>query len=226
MNIHKFIIHLRRDKLRKKHIKKLNISNALIFEAYDWKDPNLLNYIKESKLIINKKFSNEAFLGQFGCFLSHYKLWEYIFNKQIDYALIMEDDIDIPDIDNFDKLINNCVKNLPSDFDYLHLFIHPDKQNPLYLNAKHDEITKAEDNYGTVAYLVSITGIKKLLEFNKIIFAPIDRQINYQIQINKLNAYMIKNPFIHTVGETIYKKNVDENEFPSNIWRSKRLHIK
>ena len=136
---------------------------------------------------------------------------------------MLEDDVKI--YNNFNKIIDTIYENLPVKFDYVHLFIHPDKQNIQYLEGKDGDIIPAEDNFGTVAYMISLRGAKRLVKLTELlkIQAPVDRQINFCIQHNFLKAFMIKKPFLLTQGEIMPNRSIYENSFKSTIWYSKKL---
>jgi len=224
--IPKFIISLDKDKERIEYLKtnvypKLN--NYLKCNAFDGEldDPN--EVLKENNIFVSDTFYEKCNDGQLGCYLSHFQLWKYIIKSNIDLAIILEDDVKI--YENFNRIIDMIYENLPIKFDYLHLFIHPDKQNASYLDGKEGDIIPAEDNFGTVAYMISLRGAKRLVKLTEIlkIQAPVDRQINFCIQHNFLKAYMIKKPFLLTQGEIMPNRSVYEKSFKSNIWYSKKL---
>jgi GR25 family glycosyltransferase involved in LPS biosynthesis len=138
-------------------------------------------------------------------------------------AIILEDDVKI--YNNFNKIIDTIYENLPVKFDYVHLFIHPDKQNILYLEGKDGDIIPAEDNFGTVAYIISLRGAKRLVKLTELlkIQAPVDRQINFCIRHNFIKAFMVKKPFLLTQGEIMPNRGIYDNSFKSTIWYSKKL---
>jgi GR25 family glycosyltransferase involved in LPS biosynthesis len=168
-------------------------------------------------------FYDKCSEGQLGCFLSHFQLWKHIIKSNIDLAIVLEDDVKI--YNNFNKNIDTIYENLPVKFDYVHLFIHPDKQNIQYLEGKDGDIIPAEDNFGTVAYIISLRGAKRLVKLTELlkIQAPVDRQINFCIQHNFIKAFMIKKPFLLTQGEIMPNRAIYENSFKSTIWYSKKL---
>ena len=224
--IPKFIISLEKNTDRNEYINKEiipKISNHIKCKAFDGEndDPNPI--LEENNLIIAEHFIEKCNSGQLGCFLSHFHIWKYVLDNKLDYAIILEDDVKI--YKNFNRIINTIFDNLPKKFDYVHLFTHPDKQKEEYLLSPEGDITNAQDNFGTVAYLLSIRGAKKLIKLTQLlkIQAPLDRQINYYIEHNFLNAYQVKRPFITTQGEIMPNRAMFDNAFKSNIWYSKKL---
>ncbi len=224
--IPKFIISLDKDKDRAEYLKNEvfpKISNYIKCKAFDGEldDPNPV--LQENDLTVAEHFVEKCNAGQLGCYLSHFNIWKYIVANNLDLAIVLEDDVKI--YKNFNRIINTVYENLPVKFDYVHLFVHPDKQNIDYLSGNEGDIIPAEDNFGTVAYIISLRGARRLIKLTQLlkIQAPVDRQINFFIQHHFLKAYMIKKPFLLTQGEIMPNRAVYNNSFKSNIWYSKKL---
>jgi glycosyl transferase family 25 len=224
--IPKFIISLDKNKERQEYLKKEvfpKLTNYFKCAAFDAELDDANEILKDNKIFLTDTFYDKCNEGQLGCFLSHFQLWKYIIKSNLDMAIILEDDVKI--YNNFNKIIDIVYENLPVKFDYVHLFIHPDKQNIQYLEGKDGDIIPAEDNFGTVAYIISLRGAKRLVKLTELlkIQAPVDRQINFYIQHNFIKAFMIKKPFLLTQGEIMPNRSIYENSFKSTIWYSKKL---
>jgi GR25 family glycosyltransferase involved in LPS biosynthesis len=224
--IPKFIISLDKNKERQDYLKKEvypKLKNYFKCAAFDAELDDANDILKDNNIFLTDTFYDKCSEGQLGCFLSHFQLWKYIIKSNLDLAIILEDDVKI--YNNFNKIIDTVYENLPVKFDYVHLFIHPDKQNIQYLEGKDGDIIPAEDNFGTVAYMVSLRGAKRLVKLTELlkIQAPVDRQINFCIQHNFIKAFMIKKPFLLTQGEIMPNRAIYENSFKSTIWYSKKL---
>jgi GR25 family glycosyltransferase involved in LPS biosynthesis len=224
--IPKFIISLDKNKERQDYLKKEvypKLKNYFKCAAFDAELDDSNDILKDNNIFLTDTFYDKCSEGQLGCFLSHFQLWKYIIKSNLDLAIILEDDVKI--YNNFNKIIDTVYENLPVKFDYVHLFIHPDKQNIQYLEGKDGDIIPAEDNFGTVAYMVSLRGAKRLVKLTELlkIQAPVDRQINFCIQHNFIKAFMIKKPFLLTQGEIMPNRAIYENSFKSTIWYSKKL---
>ena len=224
--IPKFIISLDKNKERQEYLQKEvypKLTNYFKCAAFDAELDDANEILKDNKIFITNTFYDKCSEGQLGCFLSHFQLWKYIIKSNLDLAIILEDDVKI--YSNFNKTIDTIYENLPVKFDYVHLFIHPDKQNIQYLEGKDGDIIPAEDNFGTVAYIISLRGAKRLVKLVELlkIQAPVDRQINFCIQHNFIKAFMIKKPFLLTKGEIMPNRAICENSFKSTIWYSKKL---
>ena len=188
--IPKFIISLDKNKERQEYLKKEvypKLKNYFKCAAFDAELDDANEILKENNIFLTDTFYDRCNEGQLGCFLSHFQLWKYIIKSNLDMAIILEDDVKI--YNNFNKIIDIVYENLPIKFDYVHLFIHPDKQNIQYLEGKDGDIIPAEDNFGTVAYIVSLRGAKRLVKLTELlkIQAPVDRQINFYIQLCQMH---------------------------------------
>jgi len=224
--IPKFIICLDKNKERQEYLKKEvypKLTNYFKCSAFDAEIDDANQILKENNIYLTDSFYDKCNEGQLGCFLSHFQLWKYIIKLNLNMAIIMEDDVKI--YNNFNKVIDIAYENLPVKFDYLHLFIHPDKQNINYLEGKDGDIIPAEDNFGTVAYMISLRGAKRLVKLTELlkIQAPVDRQINFCIKHDFIKGFMIKKPFLLTMGEIMPNREIYENSFKSTIWYSKKL---
>ena len=224
--IPKFIISLDKNKERQEYLKKEvypKITNYFKCDAFDAELDDANEILKDNNIFLSDTFYNKCNEGQLGCYLSHFQLWKHIIKSNIDLAIVLEDDVKI--YSNFNKIIDTVYENLPVKFDYVHLFIHPDKQNIQYLEGKDGDIIPAEDNFGTVAYIISLRGAKRLVKLTELlkIQAPVDRQINFCIRHNFIKAFMIKKPFLLTQGEIMPNRGIYDNSFKSTIWYSKKL---
>ena len=191
--IPKFIICLDRNKDRQEYLKKEvypKLTNYFKCSAFDAELDDANEILKENKIYLTDTFYDKCNEGQLGCFLSHFQLWKNIIKLNLNMAIIMEDDVKI--YNNFNKIIDIVYDNLPVKFDYLHLFIHPDKQNINYLEGKDGDIIPAEDNFGTVAYMISLRGAKRLVKLTKL------------LKITSYNRSSSKYYFIHKNTKYFY----------------------
>ena len=110
-----FYINLDRRIDRKESCEEQFKTQNLDFERYPAIDGK--NYTfneKELELFKNSDFKKHLNnLQCMGNFLSHWNIWYKIVEKNLDYAIIFEDDIKL--IPKFKKEIQNVISNLPQD---------------------------------------------------------------------------------------------------------------
>jgi GR25 family glycosyltransferase involved in LPS biosynthesis len=117
-------------------------------------------------------------LNEFGCYLAHYKCWEYVLNNNIESCLILEDGI---------KLLRNDYENLSIN----------SKLDILFVNK---EMEKYNENvfigYGLQGYIITLNGAKKLIDKCHILNLPIDLQLRNYCNNKILNGDILNNSFI------------------------------
>jgi GR25 family glycosyltransferase involved in LPS biosynthesis len=169
--------------------------------------------------------------GQIGCALSHIRIWEDVYLNKVPYACILEDDAKINNQES--NLMDQIINELPLDWDHCNLYHHPkflkELNDPtLKLSDDKNLIIKGVPMWGTVGYLISHRGVRKLLKYTKPIFNTIDEMIKYLITKNIIKSYTIKVPFIDTVGHIVSNTNTNnqsnqinnEIKIKSTIWSS------
>tara|TARA_B100000780_G_C21024031_1_gene410484 strand:- start:60 stop:869 length:810 start_codon:yes stop_codon:yes gene_type:complete len=131
-------------------------------------------------------------MGGIGCYLSHVGLWNFIYNKGLDYALIFEDDANIPP--DFIENLNISIKNMnKADPDWDILFLDALCRDCI---PYQDNIVKVNKFYLMHAYIIRRKAIKKMFDY-KMLF-PINQQIDWCIgsHSNILKLYTVTNGFV------------------------------
>lgn len=181
----KYVINLKRRPERLEQFKNNfgDFSNE-IEVVYGFDGKNFNNEMKEEQELIKKCFNLK--LGEIGCALSHFRIYQDIVNNY-DYAMIFEDDA-IP-CNNFTEKLNIILNEVPKDFDMLYIggrfqenfiipnnFIYNISQNIVqnreeYNNFFHDRTTHS--------YIISKKMAQNFLDnFNKSnLHIPIDNWI-------------------------------------------------
>lgn len=136
--------------------------NAKKWSAIDAQSPEFKKYYEELEDKHTHAEENKVRdikVGEIACYLSHRTLWEKLYNDRVNYALIFEDDIDIPKhIDK--KVILEHMRNSPG-FDLLSL-------GHCYAKVLNKGKTVSTGyNSCSHAYIVSRLGLKKLLSVPK-----------------------------------------------------------
>ncbi|XP_025835147.1 glycosyltransferase 25 family member-like isoform X2 [Agrilus planipennis] len=101
-------------------------------------------------------------LGEIGCFLSHYNIWEEAYEKGYEKVMVLEDDI------RFEAYFRSRMERLMEEVEDIPGW------DLIYLGRKRmehadepwvsDSLVRAAYSYWTLGYVISKSGIKKLLE--------------------------------------------------------------
>lgn len=104
--------------------------------------------------------------AEVGCYASHIKTWRTILDRQLPYALVLEDDARVaPDTVDTIRL---ALRELPADWDYVHFEpVTPKRQLPFKpirdLGNGRMLIRHMRIPTGTTGYLITRTGASKLV---------------------------------------------------------------
>jgi glycosyl transferase family 25 len=155
--------------------------------------------------------------GEIGCYASHLLVWRTVVERDLPHALVLEDDVQIEN--DAADLVDELLRVLPQGWDYVHMDGRPRSRGfaarPLgELTGKRKLIRFSRIPDGTVAYLISNQGARKLLA-PTVRLAPVDTAIRRPWQWG-LDLYGVTNPPFRPA------------EFPSTIEtrgsRSRRQH--
>lgn len=176
-----YVVSLKKEKERRKSVGKTLRELNIDFVFFDAINPveqiNYQNYY--NKELVVRVFGRELTNGELGCNISHHLIYRDILEKKIDYALILEDDALLNnDLKSF--ILSLLEKNIKWDVILLGYSKVNEKeyktmniQNPIgrfIFKYKNYRIGKVAKNYtvGTVGYLVSNLGAKKMVDSNLI----------------------------------------------------------
>ncbi|MFT5085262.1 MAG: glycosyl transferase family 25 [Lentisphaeria bacterium] len=117
--------------------------------------------------------------GEIGCYLSHINVWNEIIARQLDYAVILEDDISIASVD-FNKLMES-VASFPSEWHYIKLLArgNPKFERNQACGNGFNLVTYKKVPTRTGAQIVSREGAKRLLASCQPFGRPIDVDLRY-----------------------------------------------
>lgn len=155
--------------------------------------------------------------GAAGCFTSHSKLWEKIFNSKLPFAVIFEDDVHFSDIEMNEWV--SIIRSLPSDTDICYLsctkgIICADKVNEYIAEPwTYDEDPGSRySQFGTYGYIVTYSGAMKLTALINHAISNSEK-LHPQLDIwlrslprKDLRQYCLLNPIVNTVLD--YKSDV------------------
>ena len=203
-----YVINMDKDTDRLNNIYKECNKNNIKFERFTGIDASKLS-IKEKNKYVTQFCQNFCTNSMIGCGISHIKIYEDVIKNNYNNVLILEDDVNF--INNFNKILNKVLEELPKNYDILYIgsIGLANKQICYDFNLIFKLISnknnKQDTNYknifcpifplGTHGYIISNKGCKKILKmFNKVNY-HIDFQINYN---NKnLNTYASTKKLVH-----------------------------
>jgi GR25 family glycosyltransferase involved in LPS biosynthesis len=164
--------------------------------------------------VVDKNYSRVT-LAKLACTISHMRAWKVIVSQDLRYAIVLEDDVAIRD--GFGLFIRKLQRQLPINFDLVHLYVHHDRSEWL-MQATNTEKTYVSyiPTWGRSAYMLSRSGAKKLLLDFRTITGHGDRQITEIAQRGKLSVYCAAESYVDNLGQITPQYNGER--FRSNIW--------
>ncbi len=203
-NIDIYVINLKQDIEKKMHMKKLCKENSLQCHFVDavygknLTEDNIEQVYSKKKAI--HEFGRELTKGEIGCALSHLSVYKEIVEKNIEMAIIVEDDIVIEDgflellnsVDTFPKMWE-CILLGHYRFSFRKLETASSYWERVRINDKYEVVRLMEHAYGTHGYLINKKGAIKLIEAMSILSKPVDV---YTGDEKVFNMYAISPPCI------------------------------
>jgi GR25 family glycosyltransferase involved in LPS biosynthesis len=179
-----FVINLERCKKEREKTKNILYNAKINFELYNAIDgKKLKNNEYKGELDWYDPYHNlHLTVGEIGCGLSHYNLWEKIVNDKIEKAIILEDD--------FELKTENLLKDIEEvDIDYEFIYLGRKKMNDDIIEDKiNEKLVKPSFSYWTIGYVITYEGAKKL--YNNVYkkgIIPIDEYIPFMLGATHLN---------------------------------------
>jgi glycosyl transferase family 25 len=176
----------------------------------DITDEHLNNFNLDAPIMGERKFV----VNIISLFLKHIYIYNLIANSDIEYALILEDDVILDD--NFMEKLNTYITELPNDFDALFI------GNGCNLHIPNDKIIEGKHIYPmcstrcTDSYLISKKCAIKMISFynyfimnNIKIGLPVDHWLNLAFKNTNCNVYWSE--------PTIVKQGSENNVFKSSL---------
>ena len=244
INIPLFVISLKKDTSKRKHIEKEFSNHNLKFTFFDGVDGKTLTEYPINLNWYEPWYHNHTTMGEVGCTLSHIGVWEKMITENIEKALIFEDDIVIL---NSDML--NLTQHIPTEYDFVYLgrkkIGNKNEEQVVILNdtLKDIKMVKPSFSYWCCGYYLTLQGAKKLCKDNfyknNIIisdeFVPfmmgqspyMERLSNYKFLLendNQLNALAFVNPLVKPRNNAFnYSSTFFSNPVPK--WRKDVLLV-
>ncbi|XP_030063805.1 inactive glycosyltransferase 25 family member 3 [Microcaecilia unicolor] len=166
-----FLINLKRRSDRRERMLRSLYEQEISCEVVDAVDGSALNSSDIKKLGVNllpgyyDPFSGRTLTkGEVGCFLSHFTVWKEVVKRQLDRAVVMEDDVRFEGF--FKQRLMRLMKEVTEatlNWDLIYLGrkqvnIEPEESVEGVTNLVH-----ASYSYWTLAYVISQQGAQKLL---------------------------------------------------------------
>lgn len=201
------VIHIKKDNdLRYKQIlemEKLLKMKINFFDGIYGKNVDLNNLsIFDENLKLN---FNYRYIGEVGCYLSHFMLIKQCINSQSEYSVILEDDFVISD-PNFNNNLKETLNKIKVDFDILYLGnITENHATQLVDNVYYPD--KNQQILGTHGYLIKNKNASKILKSLYDINMPIDHKFRVEFLKNNINVLMLYPSIVvanNTIGSLIH----------------------
>lgn len=198
-----FVINLERSTQRLADISDQLQKQNIDFERIDAVDgrlltPEQIEQVSPSALA-KTSYHRQLGLGEIGCALSHKKAWQQIIDQQLDFAIVLEDDIKLAD--NFNQVLDLFI-NLPKsawDFVKLYPLTRSSQRNirQCYSYKEHEFVTYHKFPLGLQAQVISYQGAVKMVENMPYILQPVDGAFKawWELDITPfgLMPYCVKN---------------------------------
>lgn len=190
--------------------------NSNIQKAVDGNTNDLEEKLGKRK--INKKFISFCRRGQIACLLSHIEVWKKIIQNNIEKMLVLEDDAILTD--NFIVNFKSMYQELPKNWDFVYLYVHPDCKRNIPDN-KYKYLNTGFKTYGTVGYLITNNIAKELIKlFENNINTTVDDSISWFLNHYNKTYFCVKNNLIETGGNLYFHRN-SKTKFGSIIGDTK-----
>ena len=166
-----FVVNLKRcPEKREKMVKRLEGEEYEMITAVDGKELNK-DILKELDVEILKQWKDpwsgrNITWGEVGCTLSHYNIYKYCVENNIENAVILEDDVNIPQ--NLSSILDNIIGNLNKEISSWELcYLSRKPMNSVKENINEfKDFVKAEYSYWTCSYIINLKGMKKIIDSN------------------------------------------------------------
>jgi glycosyl transferase family 25 len=186
-----FVILLGRDQERGRYVREMLARERLPAELFDAVDGGSLTLpaIEELRCAgyLAPGLEDERSRGQIACALSHVHLLERIVELGYRSTLVLEDDF--APVPGFREELRERLRRAPADFDLIYLFNSNWPEPELHAVEGLEGLRRPVYPLGTVGYVVSRQGARRILEIVKPIWFTIDDMLARSVQAGRLTAY-------------------------------------
>ena len=189
-------------------IQKYNINNIQRIEGVYGKNvkDNTYTFSDGREIRIRNEYpSSDYNMAELGCFLSHVVALKTAYENGDEYALILEDDVDMNMVKVWDEGIKDVIQKAPENWNSIQLYESVmDLKNITYKNLpKNTYVPRTTYKYcGCVAYIMNRQSIKTFLEH-------LDCINNNTIHIKKIHTRLPIDFYMYDFfpPETVYMTN-------------------
>ncbi|MBD0409526.1 glycosyltransferase family 25 protein [Pseudoalteromonas distincta] len=194
-NLPIFVVNLERDIEKRQHMvalaKKRNLdltfTNAVLGKNLSREE--IKHHYDDVKAMSD--FGRKLTLPELGCALSHLNIYKSMIEKNIQIAIVLEDDVELSE--SFKALVNQ-VDNFPDKWELMLLGYYSETaserltyssfwgKHKVSKNLKAVKLTELA--FGTHGYMINIQGAKKLVEILSNIYKPIDHYTGASLYLN------------------------------------------
>jgi len=206
-NISYNVIHIKKDNdLRYNQIIEMENKLGRKINFFDGINGKNIDFKKLNVFDDNITFDfNYRYVGEVGCYLSHFMLIKQCIDSPYKYSVIFEDDFVISDLifhDNLKKILDK----INIDFDMLYLGnITENRGEKLIDNIYYPN--KNQQILGTHGYLIKNSNASKILKALYNINMPIDHKFRTEFLKNNINVLMLYPSIVvanNTIGSLIH----------------------
>lgn len=186
-----FVIVLGRDPARGRYVREVLAREELDAELFPAVDGQLLTLCDIEELrrqgYLAAGVETERSRGQIACALSHVRLLEHVLERGYRNALVLEDDF--APAPGFRQELRERLLRAPADFDLIYLFNSNWPEPELHAIEGVEGLRRPVYPLGTVGYVVSRKGARRILDLVKPIDFTIDDLLARHVQQGRLTAY-------------------------------------
>ncbi|WP_157981043.1 glycosyltransferase family 25 protein [Pseudidiomarina insulisalsae] len=180
------VINLERSPERWRNVKAQLEATGLPFERIDAVAGDTLGETAIARVFDSDAARNnyhyQLSRGEIGCYLSHLKAWQTILDEQLDYAIVLEDDVVLdPKFSSLPEAVAQCSES----WDLIKVAA-PFKQQKSYLLdnfAGFRWVRFKKPPMGACGHIVSAAGAKKLLAQRPPFHRPVDVDLQWQTEL-------------------------------------------
>ena len=241
-NYNCYVINLKRCPLKKQFITNQLQNNDIEYSVFEAIDGNKIDdsYFKENDLNYCHDWKEPntgrmITLGEIGCALSHYFIYQLCIKDPYDITLILEDDAVLQT--GFNEQLQNIINELKNiEWDICYLGRKKMKDD---LGEISDYLVTPNYSYWTVGYLINKQGAQKICnsnfskniltidEFLPIIgdISPFSKKYNTLYHLPDFKIVSAKNLIINPKNDAFQNSSTEISKFPNAIKTSKKLLI-